>query len=195
MGLESADYINELVATNPGGTDPKSQGDDHLRTVKRAVIQSFPNIDAPVFATPTELNLLSGVTSIVPVATIAMWPVATPPDGWILCDGAPIDPGYTALIGLVGANAPDFRGYFPRGYDVAGTVDPDGAGRTLLDTQADEVGPHVHPVRSTSYAHSNIGTNVNMDGSGGNIDWNTEVNAGTETRPKNIAIHFIIKHD
>ncbi len=192
MGLETADYINELVATNPGGTDPKSQGDDHLRTVKRALIQSFPNIDAPVFATPTELNLLSGVTSIVPVATIAMWPVATPPDGWILCDGAPIDPGYSGLIGLVGANAPDFRGYFPRGYDSSGTVDPDGAGRTLLDTQADEFKSHTHAIWSSAEKRPLIGgdgvTDLSQNGTSG-------ATGGDETRPKNFAIHFIIKHD
>ena len=192
MGLESADYINELVATNPTGTDPKSQGDDHLRTVKRALIQSFPNIDGPVFATPAELNLLSGVTSVVPVATIAMWPIDTPPDGWIICDGAPIDPAYTALIGLVGANAPDFRGYFPRGYDVAGTVDPDGAGRTLLDTQADTFKSHTHGIwtanGSTVVTPNNGVTATGLGGTSG-------ATGDAETRPKNIAIHFIIKHD
>lgn len=34
MGLETATKISELVATNPIGTDPKSQGDDHLRLIK-----------------------------------------------------------------------------------------------------------------------------------------------------------------
>ena len=193
MGLETANYINELVATNPGGTDPKSQGDDHLRTVKRALIQSFPNIDAPVFATPAELNLLSGgVTSIVPVATIVMWPVATHPNGWILCDGAPIDPGYSGLIGLVGSNAPDFRGYFPRGYDSAGIVDPDGASRALLDTQADEFKSHTHAIWSSSDKRTGLETggvtDVSQNGTSG-------ATGGDETRPKNFAINFIIKHD
>ena len=39
MGLETATKISELVATNPTPTDPKSQGDDHLRMIK-AVLQN-----------------------------------------------------------------------------------------------------------------------------------------------------------
>lgn len=39
MSLETAQFIKNLVATNPEGTDPKSQGDDHLRLIK-AVLQS-----------------------------------------------------------------------------------------------------------------------------------------------------------
>lgn len=39
MSLESASFIKALVASNPEGTDPKSQGDDHLRMIK-AVLQS-----------------------------------------------------------------------------------------------------------------------------------------------------------
>lgn len=39
MSLETATKISELVASNPTGTDPKSQGDDHLRMIK-AVLQN-----------------------------------------------------------------------------------------------------------------------------------------------------------
>lgn len=39
MGLETATTIGSLVATNPLSTDPKSEGDDHLRTIK-AVLQA-----------------------------------------------------------------------------------------------------------------------------------------------------------
>jgi hypothetical protein len=34
MSLENATTISELVPTNPTGSDPKSQGDDHLRMIK-----------------------------------------------------------------------------------------------------------------------------------------------------------------
>lgn len=63
MALETGNYITDLVITNPTGGDPKSQGDDHLRLVKKTVKQTFPNINAPVTVTPTELNYLTGVTS------------------------------------------------------------------------------------------------------------------------------------
>lgn len=44
MGLESGTYIPELVITNPvGASDPKSAGDDHLRLIKKTLLNTFPN--------------------------------------------------------------------------------------------------------------------------------------------------------
>jgi hypothetical protein len=43
MGLEVPTYINDLVTTNPLATDLKSVGDDHLRAIKSAVRNTFPN--------------------------------------------------------------------------------------------------------------------------------------------------------
>lgn len=63
MALETATYINGLVASNPLSTDPKSQGDDHLRLIKSAIRSTFPNISGAVTASHTELNYVSGVTS------------------------------------------------------------------------------------------------------------------------------------
>ena len=63
MALESTTYINGLVATNPTGTDPKSQGDDHIRLVKSAIKNTFTGITGEVTATHTELNYCDGVTS------------------------------------------------------------------------------------------------------------------------------------
>ena len=63
MALESTTYINGLVATNPTGTDPKSQGDDHIRLVKSAIKNTFSGIAGEVTATHTELNYCDGVTS------------------------------------------------------------------------------------------------------------------------------------
>jgi len=62
MALESTTFIDGLVATNPTGTDPRSQGDDHIRLVKSAVAATFPNIAGAVTATHTELNLIDGYT-------------------------------------------------------------------------------------------------------------------------------------
>lgn len=61
MGLEAATFINQLVATNPvGATDPRSQGDDHLRLIKLALQNTFPAITGAVTATHGELNQLHG---------------------------------------------------------------------------------------------------------------------------------------
>lgn len=65
MALESATYINGLDAANPTATDPKSQGDDHLRLIKGAVKATFPNVAGAVSASHTELSYVAGVTSAI----------------------------------------------------------------------------------------------------------------------------------
>jgi len=45
MGLEVfTGKVSDLVATNPPGTDPKSQGDDHLRGIKTTIIGQSVNM-------------------------------------------------------------------------------------------------------------------------------------------------------
>ena len=48
MGLESASFVNGLVDTNPSGSDSISQGDDHLRLIKKVLTDSFPDVDQAV---------------------------------------------------------------------------------------------------------------------------------------------------
>lgn len=55
MPLDAADFIAELSIVDPPGTDPLNQGDDHIRTTKRAVQQSFPNVDAAVPQTAAQM--------------------------------------------------------------------------------------------------------------------------------------------
>ena len=62
MALESTTYIDGLVTTNPTGTDPRSQGDDHIRLVKSTIRSTFPNVAGAMTATHTELNLIDGYT-------------------------------------------------------------------------------------------------------------------------------------
>ena len=56
MALESANYIDELVITNPTASDPVSQGDDQLRLIKKVVKQSFPSVDIAVNAIHTSAS-------------------------------------------------------------------------------------------------------------------------------------------
>ena len=65
MALESAPYINSLDINNPTATDPKNQGDDHLRLIKSAIKASFPNVAGAATPTHTELNYVTGVTSAI----------------------------------------------------------------------------------------------------------------------------------
>lgn len=56
MGLEAANYISDLVDTNPTGSDPASSSDDHHRLIKKVLKQTFPNITGPMTATQVMLN-------------------------------------------------------------------------------------------------------------------------------------------
>lgn len=44
MGLETGSFIDDLVITNPLGSDAKNKGDDHLRLVKKVVKATFPGM-------------------------------------------------------------------------------------------------------------------------------------------------------
>ena len=50
MALETGNYIDDLVITNPTASDPISQGDDHLQLIKKVVKHSFPSVDSAVHA-------------------------------------------------------------------------------------------------------------------------------------------------
>ena len=73
MGLETFSYITSLNVSNPvHATDQVSQGDDHLRGIKLALTQSFPNVNAAVTLTPTEFNYLDGVTGVTGSGSLAL---------------------------------------------------------------------------------------------------------------------------
>lgn len=93
MSLESATYINQLVATNPTAADPKSQGDDHLRLLKGVLQAQFPNLGAAaVTVLASELNALAGISSAVQTQLNAKAPLASP-----ALTGTPTAPTAAAL--------------------------------------------------------------------------------------------------
>lgn len=61
MSLESFAYIKDLVPSNPTGTDPKSQGDDHLRGVKQTLKNQFPGftLGKPITVNEDVINALA----------------------------------------------------------------------------------------------------------------------------------------
>ena len=64
MALESGNYIDDLVITNPTASDPISQGDDHLQLIKKVVKQSFPSVDGAVHAIhPTSTEPATSLTA------------------------------------------------------------------------------------------------------------------------------------
>ena len=57
MSLDPAEHLADLDPTQPAATDPASQADDHLRSIKKAIAQTFPNgFDSAMSVTQTLLN-------------------------------------------------------------------------------------------------------------------------------------------
>lgn len=158
---------------------------------------------------------------LVPAGTIV--PYAGTPDadvlrrhGWLPCDGrayrtnefralfAAIDNAWGT--GDVGGEfrVPDLRGVFLRGVDGGAGKDPDGATRTAIapggntgdsvgSFQGDAVGRHTHPV-SIGITEDAVGGQIRGGPytKGGSVT-ETAAHGGNETRPKNAAVHYLIK--
>ena len=43
MSIENADYIHQLDISNPKPIDPISEGDNHIRLIKKLLVESFPS--------------------------------------------------------------------------------------------------------------------------------------------------------
>ena len=59
MTVESVTLINDLDVNNPSGGDSISEGDNHIRNIKKSIKNTFPNISEPVTATADEINRVS----------------------------------------------------------------------------------------------------------------------------------------
>lgn len=58
MALETATYLNSLVANWPLGADQRSTADDHFRLLKGTLLRTFPNIAGEVSVSHGEINFL-----------------------------------------------------------------------------------------------------------------------------------------
>ena len=68
---------------------------------------------------------------LLPTGAITAFGGSTAPTGYLECNGQSTS-GYTALAAIVGANVPDLRGEFVRGWDNGRGVD---TGRSILSSQ------------------------------------------------------------
>ena len=171
------------------------------------------------------IDALESNLNSVETGTILTYPVATPPTGYIKCNGALLNenayPELFAVIGRTygGASAnstfkvPDLRGEFVRGWDDGRGVD---VGRAIGTSQNEDFKSHSHGASSsvvgdhthggvTSGGPGNVSGRWDATGIGNNNTPQTDpagshnhtitVNAtgGSETRPRNVALMYIIK--
>ena len=60
MAVEAASFITDLNPLLPASDDGIFQADDHIRLIKLVLTSTFPNIDAAMTASDTELNAFEG---------------------------------------------------------------------------------------------------------------------------------------
>nr|EFK5870431.1 tail fiber protein [Escherichia coli] len=111
---------------------------DQLLTALRALLLSrknpFGDIKSDGTVKTALENLGLGEGSALPVGVPVPWPTATPPEGWLKCDGRAFTKEQYPVLARVypTLRLPDLRGEFIRGWDDGRKVD---TGRKLLSAQ------------------------------------------------------------
>ena len=136
-------------------------------------------------------GLASGaVISAMPTGAMIMWPTSTAPTGFVEAAGQSTAP-YPSLIPIYGSNLPDMRGEFVRGWDNSRGVD---SGRVLVSSQADELKAHTHDYFLWAPGGGGYWDGMTNDGIVDNRPAApTTSTGGSETRPRNVAMMYIIK--
>lgn len=132
---------------------------------------------------------------------IEMFGAAVAPAGYLKCNGAAVSRAtYAALFAVIGTvhgpgdgvttfNVPDLRGEFVRGWDDGRGVD---AARAFSSAQADALKAHTHSLP----VFSDVGTGNFVEDSDGSGTARAVASGSTgdaETRPRNVALLYIIK--
>ncbi len=160
-----------------------------------------------------------GEGSALPVGVPVPWPSATPPTGWLKCNGAVFSAEeYPELAKAYPTNKlPDLRGEFIRGWDDERGVD---SGRTLLSAQGDAIRNitggfgqlrvnseinaivDVQGVSGAFYGGTSVRNNINVSMTYANdrkirqdvhFSAANVVPTANENRPRNIAFNYIVR--
>ena len=76
MALESVTYIGDLDPINPTGSDPKSQGDDHIRNIKEALRNGFPGFTGSVIIAGSDVGTVNAC-ALAPATPLPAYVVNT----------------------------------------------------------------------------------------------------------------------
>lgn len=202
------DTLNELAAAL--GNDPNF-ATTMLNALagKQPLDNTLTNLSGKdVAGLLTYLGLGEG--SALPVGVPVPWPSATPPTGWLKCNGAAFSAEeYPELAKAYPTNKlPDLRGEFIRGWDDGRGVD---SGRSLLSAQSDSIQNitgtigRLQMFRDAAFSgpftisDSALTTGLTGSSSGGygaanfNFDISRSVRTAAETRARNIAFNYIVR--
>ncbi|AWL49222.1 TPA: phage tail protein [Klebsiella pneumoniae] len=107
-----------------------------------------------------------GEGSALPVGVPVPWPSATPPTGWLKCNGAPFSAEeYPELAKAYPTNKlPDLRGEFIRGWDDGRGVDP---GRSIGSSHEWSPGSHAHGLLIWTSANGSVTSSTTVPSQSG----------------------------
>jgi len=149
-----------------------------------------------------------------PVGSVTMHAASTAPVGWLECDGSNVNRStYPDLFNAIGTTfgagdgsntfgLPDLRGEFIRGWDNGRGAD---SGRSFGSNQSwaiENITGNFQVIEDTGSAFSGVffdngtkssGTDSGQGGKSVGFDASRVVNTSDETRPRNIALMYIIK--
>ena len=162
-------------------------GDDDLAVSPSALKQTLPQL---------------GVSN--PPGSVIAYAGTEVPGGYLHCDGKQYDrlaypELYDAIKETYGGNGvgqfnvPDLRGEFIRGWGELKSTDP---GREIGSFQADAIGPHKHSIVTYDTKGDQPNTNFGRGRTGeppSTVETSVTIGGTTETRPRNIAMMYIIK--
>ncbi|EOU4300884.1 phage tail protein [Escherichia coli] len=193
----------------------------------RAALTALTSVGRAILGKTSTQGVLDylglGEGSALPVGVPVPWPSATPPTGWLKCNGAAFSAEeYPELAKAYPTNKlPDLRGEFIRGWDDGRGID---TGRALLNWQPHTILDHAHYMElwtGDGLAAGSAREGVNPGilatyGDGGIVKTDEpglkvpsslralssrsvkrygeiSENVGTETRPRNIAFNYIVR--
>ncbi|END2123138.1 tail fiber protein [Escherichia coli] len=176
--------------------------------VDRAALTALTSVGRAILSKPSIQSVLNylglGEGSALPVGVPVPWPSATPPTGWLKCNGAAFSsekyPNLAKAYPTL--KLPDLRGEFIRGWDDGRGID---TGRALLNIQSDDIkkfelkyfGPGGGPGTATVFALQNGVSGIYTTGINQGVGSTTanafQIPGGRETRPRNIAFNYIVR--
>lgn len=177
-----------------------TQAIDGVKTFSSPPKSAVAASDASELIRKGELD--AAVVSVtLPAGVITPFAGSGAPSGWLMCEGQVVSRlTYAALFAAIGTtygagdgtttfNLPDLRGEFIRGLDLGRGVD---VGRTLGSYQADEFRSHNHTFNFPIVTNNSGGGGID-DAGGYGAAYSTNYSGGSETRPRNVALPYIIK--